>query len=548
MSSTTRNSLKLSLLTIFSRILGLVRDHFQAVFFGIGPIAFAWEIAMFLPGLLRNLLVEGGIAQTFIPIYTRSLEESKKQASLAAGVVISVVSIGMTLVMLLVGLASPYILPAMTHQSRDEADFMIRLAWILLLFMPTASLTAILAGVSNAHRHFVIPALSPIIMNVGLLIGFFTLNIEADPEGNARSLAWFFVSTALVQMAIQYVYVWRNRFAPRFSLNIRHPAVMQIFYMMLPAVLSTAIFNVNQLVDVVVASYFIPIEVGAVPALRFAQRLIQLPTGIIGVALSTAILPILSQYIKKGNAGSKEIEVMSAFRFAMFLTVPASLGLFFLGDDIIMLLFYGGQWTEESTLVTWQALRFYLLAIPLYSLNKILISIFFAFKDTKTPLRSMVVSTSCNFVMNISLVHWLAHGGIALSTAITAAIHFLQMMFYLQKKHISLPWEKFRDFLRRSLILWVILGAFLFFVDTYLTELSYHWGSQLMQAFGSTQWPRYRIVPKVFIGTGGGLLLYLTAASVLKNKEMQIFSGFFRKAKGSGYLADMKKQVNSAKQ
>ena len=529
MSSTAQNSLKLSFFTIISRILGLGRDRFQATFFGTGPIAYAWELAMLLPGVLRSVLVEGGVAQAFIPIYASSVENSKKDAQRAAGVILSVVFVTMTLCTLLTFWASPYILQTITRQGPEESDFMVGLSWILLLFMLPASLTAILAGVTNAHQHFVIPALSPIVLNIGLIIGFLSLDIGDEPTGNARVLAWFFVFSAVFQFALQYFYVWRNGFAPRICLDMKHPAVRKIFYMIIPAVLSTAIFSINHLVDVAIASYFTPPEMGGVPALRFAHRLVILPTGIIGVALSTAILPVLARCLDKGG-NEKQNEIGSALHFATFLTLPAALGLFFLGEDIITLLFYGGNWDMQSTQVTWEALRYYLLGIPFYSFNKILLSIFFAFKDTKTPLRSMIFSVSCNIIMNLIFVQTsMQHAGIALSTAISAGLYFVQLLFYLQKKHMALAWAPIVAFLRRSLPLWLALLGFLVFVDIYLSEFLQHIGTELVREFelGEKAVPRCQALAKVVVGVGGGFSLYMCLAIFTKTKEMRVFLNFF---------------------
>ncbi len=528
MSSTTKSSLKLSIITIFSRISGLARDHYQAIFFGTGPVAFAWEIAILLPGVLRNLLVEGGIAQAFIPIYTSSLMHSKKEAQRTAGTVLVYVFILMTVITIITASASSIILPIMTKQSQEQAYFMIRLAWILLLFMLPASMTAILSGVSNAHNHFVMPALAPIILNIGVLVGFLSLETETEQKANAMSLAWFFVLTAIIQLCVIYFYVWRKGFKPSISWDIKNPAIRKIFYIAVPAVLSTAIFHINALVDISIASYFIPSDVGGVPGLRFAQRLINLPTGIIGVAISTAILPILVHCIERKDA-NKQNEVTESFRFVLFLTVPATLGLFFLGEDIIAILFAGGQWDSHSTQVTWEALRLYLLGIPLYSLNKVLIAIFFAFKDTKTPLRSMILSTFCNLVMNLIFVQYFQHSGIALSTSITAGIHFLQLIIYLNRKHMAIEFTAFKVFFIKGLILWFTIGFFLYLIDQYCTTLSIEIGSVFIHWVNEGEPVRYNALAKVIMGVGGGFILYMAMATLMKLKEIQTIKSFLKR-------------------
>ena len=533
MSDTPKNSLKLSSLTIFSRILGLIRNHYQAIFFGTGPVAFAWEMAMFLPGTIRNLLVEGSLAQAFVPVYARSLEHSQERAQRTASIVIGVVCVMSLLVMLFCALGFPYLLPIITQQTRSQADFMVYLSWLLLLFMLPASLTAVLAGIANTHRHFVMPALSPILLNLGLLLGFLSLDLGDDAKYNAQILAYVFIASAVIQLLIQYIYLWRNGFCPKFSLNVKHPAFRQIFQLVIPAILSTAVFHINQIIDIIIASYFIPLELGAVPALRFAHRLVQLPTGIVGVALSTAILPILSHYLVKKQEENKYKETIDALHFSLFLTVPAVLGLFFLGEDIINVLFYGGQWDLHSTQVTWEALRFYILGIPFYSLNKIMVAIFFAFKDTKVPMRAMIIATICNFLLNLSLVQVMQHSGIALSTAITAAIYFLQMLLCLQTKYIRLSLLSFLAFLKRNLGLWLVLLLFLFALNTYFADYLREFGILCMHWLGADEIVRYQALPKVMVGAIGGAILYLLLAWLTHNKEFDAFAAFFKNRKAN---------------
>ncbi len=532
MSSAARKSLGLSSFIIFSRILGLLRDHFQAFFFGIGPIAYAWEIAMLLPSVLRNLLVEGGMAQAFIPVYTQSLVASKKEAGRTACIIIILISCIMFFVTLLTMGLLPYLLAGISQQSQEELGFAVELGWIFLLFMLPAAITALMSGICNAYQHFAIPAMSSIVINTAFLFCFLNLSIETEAKSNARILAWCFIITTCLYMFFLYCYVYKHGFALYWCLDFRHPAIKKVFVMVLPAVLSAAIFQINQVVDMVIASYYIPLEVGAVPALRFAQRLIQLPTGIVGAALSTAILPILSYYLTQ-NSEKQYTEAIQTIRFAVFLTVPAAIGLFFMGEDILDLLFYGGKWTKESTQVTWEALRFYLFSIPLYSLNKILVAVFFAFKDAKSSLQSMAVATCVNAVMNILLVHSMRHGGIALSTALTALLHFSQLLFYLQKKHIKLPWRNFFDFCKKASFLWLCLALFLFGLDLYCTEILRDAGLHLAELLGwdPKHMPRYAAMPKVLVGAGGGFFLYMYTAKLLSLPEISLIRDMFQRKK-----------------
>ena len=533
MSSSVNHSIKLSLFTIFSRILGFVREYFQAFFFGTGAISYAWEIAFLFPGILRNLLVEGGIAQAFIPIYTSVISKGKnsqKEASRAAGAVLVFVFLMMLVVMVLAMLTIPYIFPMITRQSREESSFMIRLGWILLLFMPLASITAILSGIANSHRYFSIPALAPIVMNVGLIFGFLILDKTASPMLHAKTVAWFFVGTGMIQFFILYLYLVHLKISPRFTFPFSHPAVKSTIYIMLPAILSTAVFQINQLIDVIITSYHIPPDAGGLPALRFAQRLMQLPTGIIGVALSTAILPILSYTIQTGKHQESVNEIANSISFSLFLTVPASIGFFFLGEDIINVLFRGGLWDQRSTHLTWEALRFYLLGIPLYSMNKILVAIFFAHKDAKSPLFGMIASTVLNFVLNLIFIRSLGHGGIALSTAIASFVYFLQLVFFLQRKHLIFPFVHIVRFFYRAIPLWFLFTIFLMALNYIMRGVEYKESTSFLIRFlGIENFARWEGFPRIFVGAGGGFIIYMLIAWKMGMKELQFFLSFFKK-------------------
>ena len=278
-----------------SRILGLIRDHYQAVFFGTGPLATAWEIAYMFPNMLRNLLADGVLSQSFVPIYSESLKKSKEEADRVAGIIISFLFLFL-LILVGTGIAIfPAVLPFYAGKSPEESALLIELSQVMFVFILTASLTAMFSGISNTHLLFSVPALSPILLNIVLIGGYLILDpLHLDGESNARYLSRVVVVGGFLQLSFQMFYVWRKGHWPKFSLNIRDPALKKIFSLMAPAAIGASLFQLNQLLDIAIAGYFIPEEAGAVPGLRFAHRLIQLPTGIIGVALSTSILPALT--------------------------------------------------------------------------------------------------------------------------------------------------------------------------------------------------------------------------------------------------------------
>ena len=505
-----------------SRVLGLVRDHYQAVFFGTGPIATAWEIAYLLPNMLRNLLAEGVLSQAFIPIYSDALKESPEEAREVSGVIVAFLFCFL-LVLVAIGVAVfPWILPIFAKRTPEEARLLVELAQILFVFILTASLTAIFAGIANARHLFTVPALSPILLNLIFIATFLFLDpLRLAPEKNALSLAFAAVGGGFAQLALQAFYIARLGFWPRLRLRMKHPALKKIFSLMAPAVLGAALFQLNQLMDIAIASYFIPEEYGAVPGLRFAHRLVQLPTGIIGVALSVAILPALAAHIREGEGEKSGPELADALGYSLFLTVPAGIGLFLLGPAIINLLFYGGAWNLQSTESTWSALRFYCLGVPLFSINKVLTSSFYAYQDTKTPVRVMLGVIALNLCLNLILVGPLQQGGLALSTAVCSLVTAFFLLILLRRKMQAIPLGNLARSLGRQAPLWFVLLLYILLVRYALGGFYPEWGGALARFFSSPAAPRYSALVEIAISIPPAMLLYFTLAYVLKLEELR---------------------------
>jgi len=547
-SSVARNSLKLSFFTIVSRVLGLVRDHFQAIFFGTGPVAAAWEVAYMLPNMLRNLLAEGTLAQAFIPVYSRALADGEAEARRVAGVILGFLFLLLAALVAFGVWIMPHFLPVFTGQSREEASLLIELAQVMFVFILTASLTAILAGVANAHDHFSMPALSPILLNAAFISGYVWLSgLDLDDAGAARRLAYVVVIGGVLQLVVQAAYVYVQGWRPRLALRLRDPALWKIFSLMAPAVLGASLFQINQLTDIAIASYFIPEEIGAIPALRFSQRLIQLPTGVIGVALSTAVLPALALSLGKSLArqtgepgdetsgGEREAgaersrQLEGALSFALFLTAPAGFALFFLGRDIINLIFYGGAWNLDSTSATWLALQFYAIGVPFFSLNKILTAAFYAHQDTRTPVRLLGLVAIVNFSLNIILVHSLHQSGIAIASACGSLVNTVTLFFFLGRRHMSIDFRTLAGRLARQALLWGGLIAWFWFAELVLRAPADALGASVAAALDSEYLPRYAGGAMFLLSGVPGGAGYLILAFLTRQPDLDVFRDWLRR-------------------
>lgn len=532
MSSVARSSLKLSFYTVISRVLGLARDHYQAVFFGTGPIAAAWEIAFLLPNMLRNLLAEGVLAQSFIPIYSEGLRESEESAREAAGVILGFLFCFLLLLVALGIAVFPFVLPAFAGQAVGETALLVDLSRIMFVFIMTASLTAIFSGIANAHLLFTVPALSPILLNIVLISGYLLLGLtDLTPQRNAEVLAVVVSVGGVLQLLMQALYIWMRGLWPAIQLRLRHPALRKLGSLMAPAVLGASLFQLNQLFDIAIAGWFIDAKHGAVPGLRFAHRLIQLPTGIVGTALSTAILPALAAALRDPNRGNAENgrELVAALSFSAFLTVPAALGLWLLGPQIIDLLFYGGEWRADSSATVWVALRFYALGVPLYSANKILTSSFYAYQDTATPVRIMLVTVPFNFALNLSLVGPLLHGGLALSTCVTALATGTLLLRSLQKKIGQIPYAALGLGLLRQLPAYAVLALVVAGIGFFGRDLLGSTASFLHNALPGQPLPRLLGLVEVGVAVPLAGAAYIGTALLMRLPEVDVFSRFWRR-------------------
>ncbi|EMK21665.1 murein biosynthesis integral membrane protein MurJ [Leptospira kirschneri] len=478
MSNAASRSIALSFYTFLSRILGLLRDHFMAVSFGTGMVASAFSVAYRLPNMFRNLLAEGTLSQSFLPLYAESGKISEEEAKVMSGAILSFLFFILSILVGIVFLFSPFFLPILVGGTKEYSNLVIELTYILFFLIVTASLSAIFMAISNSKNRFFVPSLSPIILNLCYLFVFICLfPFVEDLHDRVIVLCFAIVTGGFLQLAVQVWYVWKNKDAPKINLNWKHPSIRKIFKLMLPAALGGSFYQLSLLVDIFLANWVQNQNpgLGAVVSLDYSQRLVQLPTGIIGVALATTILPALLQSLKKEEWSSIRQELAGALEFALFLTVPAALGMAFLAGPILDSIYFGGKWDHIATRTAIQPLVFYSIAIPFFSINKILISSYYAFQDTKTPLRIQSISFTINIVLNLSLIWFLKHSAIALSSAISAIVTFLLLGIFLKKHKVGFPWIELFKKISKMSIPFLLLGSYLLFHQFFLypTILNY---------------------------------------------------------------------------
>lgn len=430
-------------LTLISRILGMVRDMAVARYLGAGLASDAFLIAWRLPNLFRALFAEGAFSAVFVPMFNRTMAEADKEepgsgraaAYLFAGQVLSVLFpflVLFTLAMIL--LASPVVW-AMTGGFPDGGPekfaLAVDLTRITFPYLALISIVSLLGGILNSLDRFWVNAAAPILLNICMIVAILFFRGDTSIETSYTQAVAVTVSGVLQLLWL----MWACRRAG-VSLRLRRPRltprVKQMLVLIMPAALGQGAIQFNLLVSTSLAARFLP--QGAVSYLYYADRLNQLPLGLIGIGVGTAILPALSRQIGGGNEQAAKETQNRALELAWFLGLPAAVALCVIATPLIRGLLQHGEFTAADTIGSASALAVFALGVPAYVLIKVLTPGFYARQDTKTPVRVALVSMLFNLVGNLILIWPLGHVGVAASTALAAWVNVIILYWLLHRR------------------------------------------------------------------------------------------------------------------
>ena len=440
--------------TMLSRVLGFLRDILIASLLAAGPAADAFFVAFRFPNMFRRLVGEGAFAAAFVPLFAGRLEQHGRQAAiLFAEQSLTVLLWAMLVVLVLAEITMPWLMvaiaPGFTGAQFDLAVQLTRLTFPYLLFM---ALVALLGGVLNATYRFAAPAAAPILLNVvliGALLG--AGHLLATP---AHVLAWAVAAAGIGQFLWLIIAVWRadiTLYLPRPRLT---PGVRALLRLMLPGALGAGVHQINLLVSTVIASF----QAGAVSYLYYADRITQLPLGVIGVAIGVALLPLLSRQLRAGAAGAAMDSQNRALELAMLFTLPATAALIAIPIPIVSVLFERGAFGPTESQATALALAAFAAGLPAYVLVKILSPGFFAREDMVTPVRIAVAAMAGNIVLCLALVRPLGHVGIALATACASWLNAGLLAIVLRRRGHLVIDDRLRRRLPRVTLASIALG------------------------------------------------------------------------------------------
>jgi len=456
--------------TLCSRILGLIRDMVIARLFGVYIYAQAFVIAFRIPNLLRDFVGEGATNAVFVPVFSEyTLKHTKEEFWELANVVLNLLLVALTVITLFGIIFSPVIVRLIAPgfiASPEKLAATIRLNRIIFPYILLISLTAYSMGILNSLKHFAVPAFAPCLLNISIIV--FALLFGEGIKGLALGVLVGGVLQLAVQIPVLYKKGFRLRLLrkdAKFLTGFKHPALKTITRLMLPRVMSSSIYQLNNFVDSIFGSLAWIVGEGGVAVLYFSYRLIQFPLGIFSNALSQAILPTFSTQALEDNYDKLKQTLSWGLRATSFLLLPASVGLMALSVPIVSAVFSGGRFDAHSSGLTASALFYYSIGLFAYGATKVLQSCFFALKDTVTPAKISGLALILNIILNCMLMFRFKISGIALATSISGIISFFMLFNILRKRIIDFEIKIVVASFMRILCASICMGVVCFFVS-----------------------------------------------------------------------------------
>jgi putative peptidoglycan lipid II flippase len=509
----TRAAGVVGLATLASRVLGFVRDAATAWFFGAGIAADAFFVAYRLPNLLRRLFAEGALTVAFVPVFSEHLEkQGKKSAFAMAGAAFRLLALVLLFVSAAGVLFAPWIVSvAAPGFAKDPGKLAltVSLTRVLFPFILFVSLAALAMGILNSLGHFATPAFSPVPMNVAMIASVFLFTPFFDPP--VMGLAWGVILGGILQFAVQVPSLVKRGIVPWRGKNLLDPGVRRVVRLMGPSVIGAATYQINVLVGTLLASL---LPSGSVSYLYYADRVVEFPLGIFGIALATAALPGLSRLASRGDIAGARESFSHAMRLVFFITLPASVGLIALSLPIVEILFGRGRFTPLAARETSVALIYYSIGLCAFSAVRVAVNVLYAFQDTVTPMRLSVLGLVANMVFAVALMGPMRHGGLALATTLASFFHLALLGVCLRRRLGSLAGRAILVSFMKTALASLAMGGLVLVLARWLPLVGDH--------------PlRVRVV-SLALCVFAGAAVFAAAAWLLKSPELTALAGLVR--------------------
>jgi putative peptidoglycan lipid II flippase len=422
--------------TTVSRILGYFRDMTIAGVFGAGPLTDVFIAAFRIPNLMRRLFGEGTLSIAFVPVFTEVHALQGRQTALRfAGSAVRFLAVALALVVLAGIFGAPWIARSLAYGFSADPDKMaltVSLTRIMMPYVFFIGLTALFMGILNVLGYFATPALSPALLNlcmIGSVVLAFRLTTDAVQWTYALALG--VVAGGFLQLGLQLPAAIRSGLNLRRSERPLHPGLKKVAAMLVPATFGAAALQINTLVGNLLASFQ---PEGSISYLYFADRLVQFPLGIFGIATATAVLPSLSRQAAAGDRSALSQTFAYSLNLVLFITLPAMVGLIVLREPIVALLFQRGAFTNEATQLTAAALLYYALGLWAFAAVRIVAAALYALQNVRAPVRCALISVAVNLLLGLALMGPMGHCGLALALSLSATVNLALLMMALRTK------------------------------------------------------------------------------------------------------------------
>jgi len=453
-----RAAASVSGMTLLSRITGFVRDTLIAVLFGAGLATDAFFVAFRIPNLLRRLFAEGAFSQAFVPVLGEYRKTQGDEATRElAGKVLAVLAAGLFVVTLIGMIAAPavvYLTAAGFAQDAEKFALtatMLRICFPYILFV---SLVSFCAGILNTYGAFKAPAFTPVLLNVSFIAC--ALFLAPHLKQPVLALAWAVFVGGIAQLLFQIPFLRHIRMLPRPRWAPGDPGVRRILKLMAPAAIGVSVAQISLLINTQIASY---LGDGRVSWIYYADRLMEFPSAMLGVALGTVILPSLVRHHHANDPAAYSRLLDWGLRLALLLSLPAAVALGLMAVPLISTLFWHGEFLRNDVIMTRHALIAYAAGLAGIILVKILAPGFYARQNIRTPVKVAIVTLVVTQLMNALFVPWLKHAGLALSISIGATFNALWLWWLMRRDGVYTPEPGWAAFLLKLAVALYMMGG-----------------------------------------------------------------------------------------
>lgn len=427
--------------TAFSRVLGLIREQVMAYFFGAGMATDAFVTAFRIPNLLRDMFAEGALSSAFVPVFKEKLvKESDQEAFKLADIVITAIFLVVGLIVILGVLAAPVVIYLTAHGFTEHVDkfaLTVDLTRIMMIYLLFVSLSALVMGMLNSFGRFAVPALSPAMFNLGIVLTVIIGYRSFDQPAYTLALGVVLGGACQVWIQLPALYKIGYRFRPCF--DFFDEGLRKVLRLITPMIIGMSAGRVNILLSTLLASFLVE---GSISYLNYSYRLMHFPLGVFAVALGTVTLPRVSELFARKDTEGLNRTFYETFNLNMFVVVPSAVCLAMFGRPIIDLIYSWGAFTELHAANTALALRHYAYGLIGFAAVRVIVPFFYAGGDSKRPMQVSIVAVAVNIALYYPMIKALDFAGLAAATSVAGLVNGALLLYFLPTKGLRIAWDR----------------------------------------------------------------------------------------------------------